>query len=105
MEPSARTAFQPERFGGTVIIILERFVGAVGDFIRYVACFNCGRISPEREFCIFCHMPLMIQSPETPEGVHLGCMEDGKAFRLPLECFGFHFAFYGVTGTEKLELQ
>jgi uncharacterized protein (DUF2344 family) len=28
-------------------------------------------------------------------------MEDGKAFRLPLRYFGFHFAFYGVTGTGK----
>ena len=77
------------------------FAGTVGDFIRYVVCFNCGRVSPEREFCIFCHMPLSVYPPETDEGIHLACMEDGKAFRLPLEYFGNHFAFYGVTGTGK----
>jgi DNA helicase HerA-like ATPase len=28
-------------------------------------------------------------------------MEDGKAFKLPLDYFSYHFAFYGVTGTGK----
>lgn len=28
-------------------------------------------------------------------------MEDGKAFRLPMHYFSYHFAFYGVTGTGK----
>jgi len=26
-------------------------------------------------------------------------MDDGKAYRILLECFKYHFAFYGVTGT------
>jgi hypothetical protein len=73
----------------------------VGDCIRYVVCFNCGRVSPEREFCIFCHMPLSIPPPQTNEGVPLGSIEDGQLFRLPMKYFGFHFAFYGVTGTGK----
>jgi hypothetical protein len=28
-------------------------------------------------------------------------LENGKAFRLPLDYFSYHFAFYGVTGTGK----
>lgn len=74
---------------------------AAGDFINYVVCFNCGRVSPEREFCIFCHMPLWITPPKTDEGISLGSIEDSQLFRLPLRYFGFHFAFYGVTGTGK----
>jgi hypothetical protein len=46
-------------------------------------------------------MPLSIAPPKTKEGVALGSIEDGHLFRLPLSYFGFHFAFYGVTGTGK----
>lgn len=46
-------------------------------------------------------MPLQVYPSETKEGVHVACMEDGKAFRIPLNSFGYHFAFYGVTGTGK----
>jgi len=46
-------------------------------------------------------MPLSIAPPETSEGIPLGSVEDGQLFRLPLKYFGFHFAFYGVTGTGK----
>src|SRR4030067_2127959 len=71
------------------------------DVIRYVVCFNCGRVSPEREFCIYCHMPLSLEPPITTEGLALGSIENGSLFRLPPKQFGFHFAFYGVTGTGK----
>lgn len=73
----------------------------MSDYMRYVVCFNCGRVSPEREFCIFCHLPLMTFPQKTPKGIHSACMENGEAFRLPLEYFSYHFAFYGVTGTGK----
>jgi hypothetical protein len=46
-------------------------------------------------------MPLSIPPPQTNEGIPLGSMENGQLFRLPLKYFGFHFAFYGVTGTGK----
>jgi hypothetical protein len=46
-------------------------------------------------------MPLSIPPPQTSEGIPLGSMENGQLFRLPLKYFGFHFAFYGVTGTGK----
>ncbi|MCW4010035.1 MAG: ATP-binding protein [Candidatus Bathyarchaeota archaeon] len=74
---------------------------SIGDFIQYVVCFNCGKISPEREFCIHCHMPLAMDPPKTAEGVPLGSIENGDLFRLPLKYYGLHFAFYGVTGTGK----
>ncbi len=46
-------------------------------------------------------MPLAVDPPKTAEGVPLGSIEDGDLFRLPLKYYGFHFAFYGVTGTGK----
>jgi hypothetical protein len=46
-------------------------------------------------------MPLSIPPPRTDKGMPLGSMENGQLFRLPLKYFGFHFAFYGVTGTGK----
>jgi hypothetical protein len=46
-------------------------------------------------------MPLSIAPPKMCEGIPLGSIEDGNLFRLPLKYFGFHFAFYGVTGTGK----
>ncbi len=46
-------------------------------------------------------MPLSIEPPKMSEGIPLGSIEDGNLFRLPLKYFGFHFAFYGVTGTGK----
>lgn len=46
-------------------------------------------------------MPLLVSLPETHEGIHLGCLENGNAFRIPLSYFNYHFAFYGVTGTGK----
>lgn len=90
-----------ENYGEILSIILEMLVEIVGDCIQYFVCFNCGRVTPEREFCIFCHMPIQTDPPETKKGVTLGCMEDGKVFRIPLKHFGSHFAFYGVTGSGK----
>jgi len=71
--------------------------------IRYVICFNCGKITLEKEFCSYCHSPLFSNnSPaEFKNGVLLGFTEKDKAFRIPLEYFRYHFAFYGVTGTGK----
>lgn len=46
-------------------------------------------------------MPLSLEPPKTSEGIALGSIEDGNLFRLPFKYFGFHFAFYGVTGTGK----
>ena len=34
-------------------------------------------------------------------GVHLGFLSEGSEFRIPLSHFGFHFGFYGVTGSGK----
>jgi DNA helicase HerA-like ATPase len=71
----------------------------------YVLCLNCGRISAEGMFCTFCHSPLFGANPkqEFNDGVYLGEVEgENSPFLLPINpYFGFHFAFYGVTGTGK----
>jgi len=71
---------------------------------KYVICMNCGRLSVEAMFCRFCHAR-MIHSNSNPmpagDGIYLGDA-DGSAFNLPINpYFGYHFAFYGVTGTGK----
>lgn len=77
-----------------------------GDAVTYVLCMNCGRISVEGMFCSYCHSPLL-RSPSNPltsvkDGVYLGEIEgENSQFLLPVDYFGFHFAFYGVTGTGK----
>jgi DNA helicase HerA-like ATPase len=71
----------------------------------YVLCLNCGRLSVEGMFCTYCHSPLFLANPkqEFNDGVYLGEVEGGNSpFHLPVNpYFGFHFAFYGVTGTGK----
>ena len=68
----------------------------------YVICLNCGKVTPEREFCLYCHSPLLgaFEPPQTKEGIKLAYTKSGF-FRLPTEYFGYHFAFYGVTGSGK----
>ncbi|MEM2213277.1 MAG: hypothetical protein QW114_07455 [Candidatus Nezhaarchaeales archaeon] len=68
---------------------------------------NCGRISLEGFFCSYCRSPLIGGGSSNPltieDGVYLGEIEDEKfPLLLPINpYFGFHFAFYGVTGTGK----
>ena len=73
--------------------------------MAYVLCLNCSRISVEGMFCNFCHSPLLGANPtqEFSNGVYLGGVEgENSSFLLPINpYFGFHFAFYGVTGTGK----
>jgi DNA helicase HerA-like ATPase len=73
--------------------------------MAYVLCLNCGRLSVEGMFCTFCHSPLFLASPkqEFNDGIYLGEVEgEHSPFHLPINpYFGFHFAFYGVTGTGK----
>lgn len=59
-----------------------------------------------RGLCDYCHSPLpnFLHSPEpnrVKNGISLGTMSDGNSFHLPISEFGFHFAFYGVTGSGK----
>jgi DNA helicase HerA-like ATPase len=65
----------------------------------------CGRISVEGMFCTFCHSPLFgaNSKQEFSDGVYLGDLEgENSPFLLPINpYFGFHSAFYGVTGTGK----
>jgi len=37
-------------------------------------------------------------------GILLGYLSNGKSLHLPSSCFGYHFAFYGVTGSGKTRL-
>ena len=74
----------------------------------YVLCMNCGRISSEGFFCPYCHSPLIGGDSSNPltnikDGVYLGEVEgENPPLLLPINpYFGFHFAFYGVTGTGK----
>lgn len=75
--------------------------------MSYVLCMNCGRLSLEGMFCTYCHSPLFLSfsNPLTSvdDGVYLGDIEgESLPFLLPINpYFGFHFAFYGVTGTGK----
>lgn len=70
--------------------------------MAYVICLNCGRATPERQFCLFCHSPLLgaFEPPRTEKGIPLAQTKVGS-FRLPLDHFVYHFAFYGVTGSGK----
>ena len=76
--------------------------------MAYVLCMNCGRISLEGMFCSYCHSPLFGGGSSNPlanvkDGVYLGEVEgENSPLLLPINpYFGFHFAFYGVTGTGK----
>src|SRR6267143_4045671 len=68
---------------------------------------TCGSLtSMVRGLCTYCSAPLpnFLHSPEpqrVSEGIHLGYLHDGSEFRIPLDHFGFHFAFYGATGNGK----
>ncbi|MCP8315790.1 MAG: DUF87 domain-containing protein, partial [archaeon] len=77
--------------------------------ISYTLCITCGRlVQGETGFCSFCSSPLMdfLHSPkqETCDGILLGHLSEGNSFHLPIEYFGYHFAFYGVTGSGKTRL-
>ncbi|RLG47074.1 MAG: hypothetical protein DRN90_05540 [Thermoproteota archaeon] len=70
---------------------------------KYVVCLNCGKVTPQREFCTYCHSPLIgaFEPPEPNEdGIYIGDTEKGP-FKLPLWCLAYHVAVYGVTGTGK----
>ena len=60
-------------------------------------------------FCTYCHAPLpSFLHPPKPEqvskGIFLGYLSDGNEFHLPLDHLGYHFAFFGVTGSGKTRL-
>jgi hypothetical protein len=59
-----------------------------------------------RGLCTYCSAPLpnFLHSPEPEQvnrGIHLGYLSDDNEFRIPLSHFGYHFAFYGATGSGK----
>ena len=68
-------------------------------------CMNYGRVGVEGMFCTYCHSPLLGANPkqEFSDGVYLGEVEDENSpFLSPINpYFGYHFTFYGVTGTSK----
>lgn len=76
----------------------------------YWSCVTCGHLTQAiTGFCSYCSSPLpgLFNSPgpeQINRGVLLGKLEDGTPFRLPLEYFPFHFAFYGATGSGKTRL-
>ena len=76
----------------------------------YEVCLTCGRLTQGLTgFCSFCNSPLMdfLHSPQPQEvskGIPLGHLSSGGLFHLPTEYFGYHFAFYGVTGSGKTRL-
>lgn len=75
----------------------------------YELCLTCGRLTQSVGFCSFCHSPLMdfLHSPEPEEvsrGILLGYLSNRELFHLPNNVFGYHFAFYGVTGSGKTRL-
>lgn len=78
--------------------------------IEYWSCVTCGHLTQSiTGFCSYCSSPLsnLFHSPSPEEinrGILLGRLENGSEFRLPLEYFAFHFAFYGVTGSGKTRL-
>jgi len=69
---------------------------------EFVVCLNCGKLTPQREFCLYCHSPVLdaFRPPRNSEGLLLADTSNGE-FRLPLRYLAYHFAFYGVTGTGK----
>jgi len=73
--------------------------------MAYVLCMNCRRISVEGMFCAFCPLSTIgaNSKQEFNDGVYLGEVEgENSPFLLPINpYFGFHFAFYEVTGTSK----
>jgi len=76
----------------------------------YELCLTCGRLTQgQTGFCSFCDSPLMgfLHSPkpqEVSKGIFLGYLSGGSSFHLPTDYFGYHFAFYGVTGSGKTRL-
>jgi len=77
--------------------------------VSYELCLTCGRLTQSRGFCSFCNSPLMdfLHSPKPKEvsrGIFLGYLSNRKPFHLSLDQFGYHFAFYGVTGSGKTRL-
>jgi len=76
----------------------------------YEICLTCGRLTQgQTGFCSFCDSPLMnfLKSPlqqDVSEGIFLGYLSDGNPFHLSIDNFGYHFAFYGVTGSGKTRL-
>lgn len=77
--------------------------------VSYTICITCGRLTQSQtSFCSYCHSPLpgFFRSPklESNNGVFLGTLQDGSKFNLPQEFLGYHFSFYGVTGSGKTRL-
>jgi len=75
----------------------------------YELCLTCGRLVQSRGFCSFCSSPLtdFLRSPKLEDvgkGIFLGNLSNKSPFHLPSEQFGYHFAFYGVTGSGKTRL-
>lgn len=76
----------------------------------YELCITCGRLTQgQTGFCSFCDSPLMdfLHSPrpqEVSKGVFLGHLLDKNPFHIAADYFGYHFAFYGVTGSGKTRL-
>lgn len=74
---------------------------------KYWVCITCGSLtSMARGLCTYCSAPLpnFLHSPEPNQvnrGIHVGYLSKGGDFRIPTTYFGFHFAFYGATGSGK----
>lgn len=78
--------------------------------VSYEICLTCGRLTQgQTGFCSFCDSPLIgfLRSPkpqQVSKGLFLGYLSGGSSFHLPTDYFGYHFAFYGVTGSGKTRL-
>jgi len=74
---------------------------------KYWVCITCGSLtSMIRGLCTYCSAPLpnFLHSPEPEQvsnGIHVGYLSKGEEFKIPTSHFGFHFAFYGATGSGK----
>jgi hypothetical protein len=71
--------------------------------MAYILCLNCGRISVEGILRTFCRSPLLgaNHKQEINDEVYIEDIEgENPPFLLPINpYFGFHSAFYRVTGT------
>jgi len=74
--------------------------------IKTILCFPLLQLAFQ-PFCIKnSPLPRFFRSPrlESNNGIFLGTLQNGSAFNLPQEFFGYHFSFYGVTGSGKTRL-
>jgi len=76
----------------------------------YTICLTCGRMTQGvTGFCNYCHAPLpnFLRPPKlrhAEKDILLGYLSNGKEFHLPLNQLGYHFSFFGVTGSGKTRL-